>query len=68
MLIVPVAFSIGFFLSNVFFLGGSILPDVSDPGFVEGTGTLVGLGVVPLAIGVAIGTHLGKWIERRLQH
>ena len=67
MLIVPVAFSVGFYLSSIFQGGGIVLPNMADPGFVEGMLILVILGVAPIAIGVAIGTPIGKKIEQRLQ-
>lgn len=66
-LVVPVAFGVGIFLSLVFQVGGFNLQGLSASGF-EGVGIIVVLGVVPLAIGVAIGITLSKWIERRLQH
>ena len=66
MLIVPVAFSIGFFLSNILQMGGFDLQNWAASGF-EGVDILVFLGVVPVAIGVAIGTPIGKKIEQRLQ-
>ncbi len=66
MLIVPVAFSVGFFLSNIFQLGGFDLQNWAASGF-EGVDILVILGAVPVAIGVAIGTPIGKKIEQRLQ-
>jgi len=67
MLIVPVAFSVGFYLSTMFQGGGIVLPNTADPGFVEGMLMLVFLGVVPVAIGVAFGTPISKKIEQRLQ-
>jgi hypothetical protein len=36
----------------------------SPEGIVEGVGIVVFLGVVPVAIGAAIGTPIGKKIER----
>jgi hypothetical protein len=66
MLIVPVAFSVGFFLSNIFQMGGFDLQNWAASGF-EGILMLVFLGVVPVAIGVAIGNPIGKKIEQRLQ-
>ncbi len=67
MLIVPVAFSMGFFLGNIFQMGGFDLQSWVASGF-EGVDILVILGVVPIAIGAAIGTPIGKKIEQRLQH
>jgi hypothetical protein len=64
-LIVPTALSIGTILS-ISFLGGG-LPNIAAPGFVEGATLFMLLGVVPMAIGAAIGTPLGKQIERLLQ-
>ena len=66
MLIVPVAFSVGFFLSSIFQMGGFNLQNWAASGF-EGVDILVILGVVPVAIGIAIGTPIGKKIEQRLQ-
>jgi hypothetical protein len=66
MLFVPVAFSVGFFLSNIFQMGGFDLQNWAASGF-EGVDILVILGVVPIAIGVAIGTPIAKKIEQRLQ-
>ena len=66
MLIVPVAFSVGFFLSSIFQMGGFDLQNWAASGF-EGVDILVILGVVPVAIGIAIGTPIGKKIEQRLQ-
>ncbi len=66
MLIVPVGLSAGFFLGNIFQMGGLDLQSWAASGF-EGVDIVVILGVVPVAIGVAIGTPLGKKIEQRLQ-
>ena len=66
MLIVPVEFSVGVFLSNIFQMGGIDLQNWAASGF-EGVDILVILGVVPIAIGIAIGTPIGKKIEQRLQ-
>ena len=66
MLIVPVAFSVAFFLSNIVQMGGFDLQNWAASGF-EGVDILVFLGVVPIAIGIAIGTLIGKKIEQRLQ-
>ena len=60
MLIVPIAFSMGFYLSTIFQGGGIVLPNTADPGFVEGMLMLAFLGAVPVAIGVAIGTPIAK--------
>ena len=64
-LVVPTALSIGTILS-ISFLGGG-LPNIANPGFAEGVTLFVLLGVVPMAIGAAIGAPLGKQIERLLQ-
>jgi hypothetical protein len=66
MLVVPVALSVGFFLGNIFQMGGFDLHGWAASGF-EGVDILVILGVVPVAIGVAIGIPFGKKIEQRLQ-
>jgi hypothetical protein len=68
-LIVPVAFSVGFFLANVYQSGGfDFLLQSSPEGTSEGLGILVGLGIVPVALGATIGAPIGKKIEQRLQH
>jgi hypothetical protein len=67
MLIVPIAFSVGFFMSNTFQMSGFDLQNWAASGF-EGVDILVFLGVMPVAIGVAIGTPIAKKIEQRLQH
>jgi hypothetical protein len=47
-------------------MGGFDLQNWAASGF-EGVDILVILGVVPIAIGIAIGTPIGKKIEQRLQ-
>lgn len=66
MLVVPIAYSVSFFLSNILQTGGFDFQSWAASNF-EGVDILLALNVVPLAIGVAIGTSLGKRIERRLQ-
>lgn len=61
-LVVPVAFSIGAMLSLL--LQGQGI-DLSSP---EGVDIVMVFGIVPIVIGAAIGTPIGKWIERQLQH
>jgi hypothetical protein len=63
-LIVPVAFSLGFFVLTVA-TGGFDLQKMIESGF-EGLDFLI-LGVVAVLIGVAIGTPIGKRIEQRLR-
>ncbi len=65
-LVVPIALSMGFFLGNIFQVGGFDLQGWIASGF-EGMDILVFLGVVPAAIGVAIGIPLGRRVEQRLQ-
>lgn len=68
MLIVPVAYTVGFYLAGVYRSGTfDYVLNSSPDGILEGTALLVGLGVVPIAIGAAIGIPLGKKIEQRLQ-
>lgn len=67
-LVVPAALSIGAIMGQIFLEGGIVLPNMADPGFVEGVAFLLFFGVVPIAIGAAIGTPIGKKIEKRLQH
>ena len=64
-LVVPTALSIGAILSIILREGG--LPNIAAPGFVEGVTLFVFFGVVPMAIGAAIGAPIGKQIERLLQ-
>ncbi len=66
LLTVPVAFSVGFVLSNIIQMGGLDVQSWAASNF-EGVDILVILGVVPVNIGVFIGTPLGKMIEKRLQ-
>jgi hypothetical protein len=63
-LVVPAALSLGTLLGVIVRAGG--LPNLADPGFVEGVTLVLLLGVVPMVIGAAIGAPLGKQIERRL--
>lgn len=65
LLIVPVAFNMGFFLSNIF-QGGFDLQQLAAGNF-EGLDFLVFFAVF-VDIGVAIGTPIGKMIEKRLRH
>jgi hypothetical protein len=68
MLIVPVAYTVGFYLAGVYRSGTfDYVLNSSPDGLLEGTALLVGLGVVPIAIGAAIGIPIGKKIEQRLQ-
>ncbi len=64
-LVVPAALSLGTLL-GISFLEGS-LPNIAGPGFVEGITLFVSLGVMPMAIGAAIGAPIGKQIERLLR-
>ncbi len=55
LLIIPVAFSVGTFLGFAL-------------GFVEDADFIVILGILPVELGVGIGTPIGKWIEKRVRH
>jgi hypothetical protein len=69
MLLIPVAYTVGFYLAGVYRSGTfDYVLNSSPDGILEGTALLVGLGVVPIAIGAAIGIPIGKKIEQRLQH
>jgi hypothetical protein len=69
MLIVPVAYTVGFYLAGVYRSGTfDYVLNSSPDGILEGPALLVGLGVVPIAIGAAIGIPIGKKIEQRLHH
>ena len=63
-LVVPTALSLGTLLGIIFIGGG--FPNIAGTGFIEGVTLFVSLGVVPILIGTAIGTPLGKQIERLL--
>ena len=65
LLIVPVVFGIGFFLSNVIAQGGIDLVAWAASGF-EGVDIFVVLLLTPLAVGAAIGVALSKWVLPRL--
>lgn len=62
MLVVPVAFSIGVMLSLI------VQGQKIDLSSLEGWAMVLVFGVVPIVIGAAIGTRIGKWIEQRLHH
>jgi hypothetical protein len=64
-LVVPAALSLGTLLGIIVIESG--LPNLAGPGFLEGVTLFVSLGVVPMAIGAAIGAPLGKQIERLLR-
>jgi hypothetical protein len=68
LLIVPVAFRVGFLLvgiplASIF----DVLARSSSEGTVEVFTILYGLQLVPVALGIAIGTLIGKKLEQRLQ-
>ena len=68
LLIVPVAFRVGFVLVGIPLAGGfDILARNSSEGTIESLGILLGLQLVPVALGIAIGTPIGKKLEQRLQ-
>ena len=69
LLIVPVAFRGGFLLVGIPLAGGfDVLARSSSEGIVEVFTILYGLQLVPVALGIAIGTPIGKKLEQRLQH
>jgi hypothetical protein len=65
MLIVPVVFGVGLFLSNVIAQGGIDLVAWAASGF-EGVDVFVVILLTPLAIGAVIGVALSKWVLPRL--
>jgi Na+-transporting methylmalonyl-CoA/oxaloacetate decarboxylase beta subunit len=68
LLIVPVAFRVGFLLIGIPLAGGfDVLARSSPGGIVEVSTILVGLQLVPVALGMAIGVPIGKQLEQRLQ-
>jgi hypothetical protein len=68
-LIVPVAFSMGLFLSSIFLGDGIFLSSMANPVFAgkPAYAFLAVFGVVPVAIGAAIGTPISMKIEQLLQ-
>ena len=68
MLIVPIVFSVALFLGTVLALSGFDQMDIGTGDFYFVVFIFAFVGVVPLALGVAIGTLIGKMIEQRLQH
>jgi putative pyrroloquinoline-quinone binding quinoprotein len=75
LLIVPILFSVGFYVGNVIQMYGLDLQRLFDlvglfkglaNGTVEGVDILLLLGVLPIECGVAIGIPIGKWMEKRL--
>ncbi len=69
LLIVPVAFRVGFLLVGLPLAGGfDVLASSSSEGTVEVFTILYGLQLVPVALGSAIGTPIGKKLEQRLHH
>jgi hypothetical protein len=68
MLIVPIVFSVALFLGTVLASGGFDQKDIGTGDFYFVVFIFAFVGVVPLALGVAIGTPIGKMIEQRLQH
>jgi hypothetical protein len=65
LLIVPVAFRVGFVLIVIPLAGAfDVLARSSPQGTVEGLGILVRLELVPVALGIAHGTPIGKKLDR----
>jgi len=68
LLIVPVAFRIGFLLIGIPLAGAfDVLARSSSEGTVEVFTILYGLQLVPVALGIALGIPIGKKLEQRLQ-
>ena len=68
LLIVPVAFRVGFLLAGIPLAGAfDVLARSSSDGIVEVFTILYGLQLVPVALGIALGTPIGKKLEQRLQ-
>ena len=69
LLIVPVAFRVGFVLIGLPLAGGfDVLARSSPEGAIEVFTILYGLQLVPVAIGIALGTPIGKQLDQRLHH
>jgi hypothetical protein len=69
LLIVPLAFRVGFLLVGIPLAGGfDVLARSSSDGAVEVFTILYGLQLVPVALGVALGTPIGKKLAQQLQH
>ncbi len=69
LLIVPVAFRIGFLLIGLPLAGAfDVLARSSSEGTVEVFTILYGFQLVPVALGIALGTPIGKKLEQRLHH
>ena len=67
-LILPVAFSMGILLSSIF-LGDRVFQTILAAPFWAGGSVFIFLlwfGAIPLAIGAAICTPIGKWLEHAL--
>ncbi len=66
LLIVPVAFRVGFVLISIPLAGGfDVLARSSTEGTIESLGILYGLQLVPVALGIAMGTPIGKKLEQK---
>jgi hypothetical protein len=69
LLIMPVAFRVGFLLIGLPLAGTfDVLARSSLEGTVEVFTILYGLQLLPIALGIALGTPIGKKLEQRLQH